>query len=135
MLNLDLLTEDMRDIAETLGEHVVVELMAKLKGVEVKVPLRWSQNNPLCRLDRKIADLIISTYPGDKFYIPNQFERVDNRALVAQLLKDGMSTIDIALKLELSERHVRNLAAGRKLPRKQKIDDRQIDLEDYLKTA
>ena len=68
----ELLTEDMAMIADIVGRDVVDELMATLPGIEIKVPLHWTEDNPLARLDRETADLLIGQFPGDKFYVPTR---------------------------------------------------------------
>ena len=128
-----LLTEDMSMIADILGRDVVNELMTKLPGIEVKVPLHWTEDNPLARLKRETADLLIKSFPGDKFYVPTRIRQLDNKAEVRRLASEGLSTIDIAIRLRISERYVRMCMAGKALPRR--TDPRQIDIEDILGKA
>lgn len=135
MVDAKHLTEDMRDVAEICGDDVAEELLAKLPGVEVKVPAKWSAHNPLARIDRAKAERLILDFAGNKFYVPTHSDRLDTRKLARQMAQDGQNTIDIALKLNVSERHVRNLLSGKRLARRRVVDDRQIDLEDYLNTA
>ncbi|MDF1777561.1 MAG: hypothetical protein P1V13_16140 [Rhizobiaceae bacterium] len=124
------LTEDMASIADVVGRDVVDELMAKLPGIEVKVPLHWTQDNPLSRIDRETADLLIREFPGDKFYIPTRLRQANNKAEALRLANQGQTSIDIAIQLRVSERYVRMLLAGKVLPRK--VDARQMDIEDLL---
>nr|WP_321482217.1 hypothetical protein [uncultured Cohaesibacter sp.] len=126
----ELLSEDMAMIADIVGRDVVDELMTKLPGIEVKVPLHWTQDNPLSRIDREVADLLIREFPGDKFYIPTRLRQADNKAEAHRLAKEGLTSIDIAIQLRVSERYVRMLLAGKTLPRR--VDERQMDIEDFL---
>lgn len=125
-------TEDMADIAAICGDDIALELMTKLPGVEVKVPLHWSADNPLSRLSREAADVIIRDLAGNKFYIPTRTDRVDNKAAVLRLYREGKTALDIALELRISERYVRMIMSGKCLPKQRKVDERQIDLEDFL---
>ena len=125
-------TEDMQDIADICGHDVALELLQKLPGVEIKVPLHWSAENPLARISREAADKIIEAAPGTKFYVPTRTDRA-SKTKARQLHGEGKSTLDIALELHVSERYVRMLLQGRKaLPKPRKVDDRQVDLEDFL---
>ncbi|WP_319530837.1 hypothetical protein [uncultured Cohaesibacter sp.] len=126
----ELLTEDMGMIADIVGREVVDELMTKLPGIEIKVPLHWTEDNPLSRLDRDIADVLIQQFPGDKFYVPTRLRKADNRAEALRLHKEGLGSIEIALALRISERYVRMLLAGKALP--SRVDERQMDIEDFL---
>ncbi|WP_321448436.1 hypothetical protein [uncultured Cohaesibacter sp.] len=126
----ELLTEDMAMIADIVGREVVDELMATLPGIEIKVPQHWTEDNPLARLDRKTADLLVEQFPGDKFYVPTRLRKADNRAEALRLHKEGMGSIEIALSLRISERYVRMLLAGKALP--SGVDVRQMDIEDFL---
>ncbi|KZL29430.1 hypothetical protein [Pseudovibrio sp. WM33] len=127
------LTEDMRDIYDICGKEMVEELLSKLPGVEVKIPLKWSQNNPLALIDRVFADLLIAELPGNKIYIPTHVGRGETREAALKMRKDGMTTLAIGLELGVSERYARTLVSGKKLPRRKPVDPRQIDLEDLLK--
>ncbi|SNY91432.1 hypothetical protein SAMN04515647_1653 [Cohaesibacter sp. ES.047] len=127
----ELLTEDMGMIADIVGREVVDELMTKLPGIEIKVPLHWTEDNPLSRLDRETADLLIHQFPGDKFYVPTRLRKADNRAEALRLHKEGFGSIEIALELRISERYVRMLLAGKALP--SRVDERQMDIEDFLR--
>lgn len=126
----ELLTEDMAMIADIVGRDVVDELMATLPGIEIKVPQHWTEDNPLSRLDRKTADLLIQQFPGDKFYVPTRLRQVDNKTEALRLHKEGLGSIEIALELRISERYVRMLLAGKVLP--SRVDERQLDIEDFL---
>ncbi|MBO9421729.1 hypothetical protein J7481_19635 [Labrenzia sp. R4_2] len=126
-------TEDMRDIADICGRAVALELLAELPGVEIKVPLQWSPDNPLSRLKRETADIIIREFAGNKFYVPTRRERIDTKAAARRLNKQGKSKLEIAIELHVSERYVRGiLSGGKTAARARKVDDRQIDLEDFL---
>ncbi|WP_395173935.1 hypothetical protein [Roseibium alexandrii] len=126
-------TEDMRDLAAICGEAVALELQAELPGVEIKVPLHWSPDNPLSRLKRETADIIIKEFAGNKFYVPTRRERVDTKAAARRLNSQGKSNLEIALQLHVSERYVREILAGKKKPKQsKKADDRQADLEEWL---
>lgn len=129
------LTEDMEDVQAICGDDVAQELLNKLPGVEVKVPARWSANNPLARIDRDKAERLIKDLAGNKFYVPTHIGRTDTRRAALQLRGEGQSTIEIALELKVSERHVRNLLSGKPLPRRKIHDDRQVDLEDFLNAS
>lgn len=129
----ELLTEDMAMIADIVGREVVDELMTKLPGIEIKVPLNWTEDNPLSRLDRETADLLIQQFPGDKFYVPTRLRKADNRAEALRLHKKGLGSIEIALALRISERYVRMLLAGKALS--SCVDERQMDIEDFLGKA
>ncbi len=129
------LTEDMEDVQAICGEDVARELMEKLPGVEVKVPARWSASNPLARIDRDKAERLIKDLAGNKFYVPTHIGRTDTRRAALALRNEGQSTIEIALELKVSERHVRNLLSGKPLPRRKIHDERQIDLEDFLNSS
>lgn len=132
-MNRRFCTEDISDIAAICGEAVALELLASLPGVEIKVPLRWSPDNPLSRLKRETADTIIREFPGNKFYVPTRAERIDTRAAVRRLSAQGKAAIEIALSLHVSERYVRILLAGSRAPRGRcKADDRQLDLVDWI---
>ncbi|WP_102866751.1 hypothetical protein [Pseudovibrio exalbescens] len=132
MVDTRQLTEDMRDVCEICGEDVALELLTKLPGVEVKVPARWSEANPLSRISRDKAERLIADFAGNKLYVPTHADRLDTRKIARQMAQDGQNTIDIALRLNVSERHVRNLLSGKRLPRPRKVDDRQIDLEEFI---
>lgn len=103
------MTEDMEDIVAICGEQVALELMKVLPGIEIKVPRDWTPDNPLSRLKRETAEVIIRNLAGNKFYVPTRSGRSNKRALARQLSEHGMNTIDIALELEVSERYVRRL--------------------------
>ncbi|MCT4654379.1 MAG: hypothetical protein N4A65_01080 [Cohaesibacter sp.] len=124
------LTEDMNLIADILGMPIVEELMQKLPGIEIKVPTLWTKENPLSRLSRETADLIISNFPGDKFYVPTRLQPFDKKIEARRLADEGKSPLDIALTLRISERYVRMLLAGKVLPRR--FDERQLDIEDII---
>ena len=125
-------TEDLADIAAICGEDVADELLAKLPGIEIKVPLHWREDHPLALIDRDKADCIIRHLSGNKFYIPTRTDRTDNRAEALKLHATGLSTIEIALKLHVSERYIRMILSDKRIPIRRKCDDRQIDLEEYL---
>lgn len=129
-------SEDMADIADICGQAVALELLSVLPGVEIKVPLTFSPDNPLSRLKRETADLLIKELAGNKFYVPTRRERIDTKAAARRLNREGQSSLEIALALHVSERYVRILLADRKRPAKRvKVDERQIDLEDWLSNA
>ncbi len=127
------LSEDMRDIYDICGEGVVEELLNKLPGVEVKIPLKWSPSNPLARIERVLADLLIAELPGNKIYIPTHVGRGETRQAALKMREDGMTTLAIGLELGVSERYARTLVSGKRLQRRKVVDPRQVDLEDFLK--
>lgn len=126
-------TEDMADIAAICGDEIAQALMERLPGIEIKIPAAYSPSNPLAKLERAHADILIKELAGNKIYIPTKQGRVDTRAQAHKLADDGLTTMDIALALHVSERHIRTLLSTKALPRK--VDDRQLDLEDWLGEA
>lgn len=120
-------TGDLLYVADIISEEVAQALVDRLPGIEVKIPKTWSKNSVLAMLDRKYADALIAKFPGDVFYIPTGKVSVDTRKKARNLRKDGKTNTEIALKLGITERHVRSLLnSDPRLPRRH--DPRQIDM-------
>lgn len=124
--------DDLADIADICGEDVAIELVTKLPGIEVKIPAKFSETNPLAKIDRKIADILIEQFPGDKFYIPMKSADTDKAADIRQLHSDGKLPLEIALETGVTERYVRQVLAKAGLKKNAIVDERQIDIEEFL---
>ncbi|WP_310620905.1 hypothetical protein [Flexibacterium corallicola] len=129
------LSDDMSAVLEHCGEEVAQELMDRLPGVEIKVPLAYSKGNPLTRLEVETAECIIEKFAGEKLYVPTTAVRIDKVAAAREMRKEGKTSLEVALALEVSERYARTLLSRTGLPKPRRVHPDQIDLEDYLKAA
>lgn len=125
--------DDLGDIADILGPDVAQELFDKLPGIEFKVPLQYSEHNPLAYVDREIAEKVIAEFPGDKFYVPVKIETQDKVSEIKRLIKAGKTPREVALLIHVTERYVRKVISSHNIPKARKVDPNQIDLIDWLK--
>lgn len=120
-------TGDMALLAETCGVKIAKRLVDVLPGIEVKVPKEYSEASILAQLDRETADIIIDYCPGSILYVPTGKASVKTRPAAHKMRAEGRTNCEIALALEVTERHVRALLQyAPRLPKK--ADPRQIDM-------
>jgi hypothetical protein len=124
--------DDLADVAAICGEDVAIELVTKLPGIEVKIPARFSESNPLAMIDREIADRLIERFPGDKLYIPMKIVDSSKTLEISKLHEQGKLSLEIALMTGVTERYVRQVLAKSGRKGIAKTDDRQMDIERYL---
>ena len=100
------------DIAENCGQDVAISLFEELAGVELKVPrsVDTVSGQMLAEsIGREEAESLCKTFPGDKFYLPQQayFQRMGRKKRITQMLFAGNTPLDIAKIEGVSERYVR----------------------------
>ena len=99
------------DVAETLGMGVVLRLVAAFGGREVKFPRRPAADHEVVRaLGPDAAAAVCELLSGSTIYVPHGRARRSARDEVLALDAQGARRGEIAVRLGLSQRHVRRVA-------------------------
>lgn len=122
MLNRALVPSMVRDMADRLGWPATMELVKKLGGTTVTIPMRATSagqvrySRLVSFLGRELASALCSAYPATDLYIPNCKRAVTDERDAAlnrdrdELAKQNVSEREIvatlALRYKLSDRHV-----------------------------
>ncbi|MVA19518.1 hypothetical protein GOZ94_11215 [Agrobacterium vitis] len=99
----------LRDVAETLGDHVALRLMATFPGQEVYFPSKPNDDHPIiAALGKEAGYALCDFLAGAIVYVPNGKTGV--RSEVLRLQAEGRDRREIASVLNVSQRHVRRVA-------------------------
>jgi len=121
---------DLKEVADILGEDVARALRACCGGLEIVVPETPPTSGPLAALPAEMLRALCETFPRDRLYIAKGTcpRPGETRARVLRLAEDGLTTQQIARRLNITDRQVRRHLAGRRLAARQ--DARQLPLFD-----
>lgn len=138
---LSYLPKSIADIAEVCGMEVAEALVQHFGGVRIWVPRTWHATVRINAIGEEHAKALCAFIGGDELTVPKSLMSPEARhELIKSLDADGIHQRDIAMRLGCTERTVRR-ELWRKGPRQLKsrtrrlIDQRQIDLEDWLGTG
>lgn len=99
------------DVAEALGLRVALGLMQHFGGRDVKFPRDPAPDHEVVKaLGEADAKAVCAFLSGQQVYVPHNRARRSYRPAVLDMQRRGMSRVEIARALGLSERHVRWLA-------------------------
>lgn len=125
---------DMADVAETCGEDVAEELVAKLPGIVFYVPkrIREDKDGLINRLDPALAERLVATFGGGKLYVgKGRPTYQDTFEAIEELVDEGLTVPRIALKLGVTEAWIYRCRRKAGAPRiADKSDPRQSSLFD-----
>jgi len=119
-------------IVELCGFGAAQELVRKFPSVRIYIPKSGS-NAAVDQLSLETRLVICKFFGGETLDVPGSMfsDNESIRKAAIEMRSEGKTVREIALHLELSERRVFSLLKG--IPKKKKVDARQLDLEDYLK--
>lgn len=121
---------DMETVADAYGDDIAQEILDRFPGLRFYVPKKLSKNSALHALSAPAAAALIQLFGGGHIYVQSKrrsFE--DTYRQIEDLVDQGMSTRDIALKLGITQAYVfqvRNKAGAPKIANKP--DRRQLPL-------
>lgn len=112
-----MLTEQIRDLAETVGVEIAAELVKHFGGTRMYVPANPKPHHGLVKLlaPEHVAALV-STYPGTEIEVPMHLfdEAKARRILVMELRGKGYTQSQIARRAKCTDRQVRHILAADK---------------------
>lgn len=129
-------------ITDMLGTAFRDKMIATMGGTEIKVPVRLKTLSDghflVHHLGRIDAEELVDTVPGAIICIPVGAKPCTNRDKVAKMVKDGMTSNQIAQELGITSRQVRRLRTeaglnGTKLAARLGVDFR--NLSDAIRNA
>ncbi|WP_275789720.1 helix-turn-helix domain-containing protein [Pararhizobium gei] len=101
----------LQDIAETLGLPVVLKLVARFGGTEIKFPKHPDdQHAVIVALGKEDGRALCNFLSGGTIYVPHMRKRGSIRADVLALESAGKDRAEIARLLGVSQRWVRAMA-------------------------
>lgn len=105
------LPKSIRDVAETLGLPLVLNVIQHFGGQEIKFPKFLKEDHPVYRaLGKDDATALCSFLSGEMIYVPHMRKRRSIRMDVLALEDAGRERREIASILGVSQRHVRRMA-------------------------
>ena len=115
---MDEFTGDLKDVAEILGPEVARELRRVAGGLEVTIPETPPEDGPLAQMPREMLKRLCAAFPRDRLYISTGTDpqRRRTRERVAELKRKGLRNWEIARRLGISERQVRNHLSRARCP-------------------
>lgn len=116
----------LREVAEVVGEEDALRLARACGGVEMVVPRDHAANHPWrSALGASSFAKLVHVFGGRSVSLPRGtfVASLQRRADVLALHATGKTARDIALRLELTERHVRRIIAAAKQADGKAADD------------
>lgn len=139
-VSFDALQKSLIDIAESLGMETASALVEHFGGGRVWIPQQWREDHPLNIIGEDRARQLCEHFGPSGLDVPKSLIAHEARfGVIRQLEKEGVSRLEIARRLGLTDRTIRRdlrrSGASRVTSRRATrfIDPRQIDLEDLLK--
>jgi len=100
----------MGKVAELCGVAVAQAMMDTMSGVRFYVPKQYTGCGPMAVLSREHAEALIAELGGEIIYVPSAMDDVDIKEQrfqeVERLVQAGVSTAQIANKLNISQTYV-----------------------------
>ena len=124
----------MQPIAELCGFEVAQELVRVWGGIRVYIPIS-GKNSHMDGLSDIAKERLCKYFPGDYFEVPKTLlnDPGETRRLALQMAREGISVEEIAKNLEVTQRWIyKILQSNPEYRRNNQLDERQIDLEDWL---
>lgn len=100
------------DLGAIMGMEASLRLLALYGGSSLYVPLEVTCNHPLALvLGLRPFQRFVDEYGGEVLSVPanTEYDRLRRVRKVVRLLHDGVDVNEIARRLEITPRHVRNL--------------------------
>lgn len=104
-----LLTESIRDIAETVGVEIAAALVEHFGGTRLYIPAKPKPHQAIVqKLEAEHLETLVSAYSGQEIDVPMHLfnEALARRRLVKSLRKKNRSINAIALEARCTERQV-----------------------------
>lgn len=109
-ISLDDVPKSLVDVAETFGLAVVIKLIERFGGLEMRFPQNPADDHPIVKaLGPELGPSVSHFLTGVTIYIPHARTKSALRDVLA-LEKQGLSRSEIARELGISQRHVRRMA-------------------------
>ena len=102
-------TGDMADVEEFCGRDVADQVSDVLSGLNLYVPLEPREGTPVDKLDEEVAAALCAQFGGSLIYISKPRPPKVPTSEVNRLLGQGLTVQQVALKLRVSDRWVREL--------------------------
>lgn len=103
-------TGDMADVADLCGEQAADELSKNLPGVQLYIPKVFANQKTLLKLSPKVVSDLIYYFSGNYLYIHvnmnNKKTYMDTFYEIEKLINQGFTTLEIAVKLDISQSYV-----------------------------
>ncbi len=111
MSNQRALPESIELIAETIGVRLALKIVEVYGGREIKFPTRPHDNHPVIQALGKEDGYAICQYMnGNQLSVPHCRPPRNARAAIRQLEAEGLSRGEIARRLGITQRWVREVA-------------------------
>ncbi|NVJ90860.1 MAG: helix-turn-helix domain-containing protein [Methylocystaceae bacterium] len=125
--------KSLEEVVDLCGIDAAKELVAVWGGVKIYIP-RSGSNAFMDEVTTKTCNLLCEHFTGEYLDVPKSVtgDPGETRRLAKVLVQDGMSISEVARKLDVTERHIYRLLQNANIKKKKKVDDIQLDLEDYL---
>ncbi|PHQ99512.1 MAG: hypothetical protein COB39_03400 [Marinosulfonomonas sp.] len=108
--DFDTLPKSIQDIAESLGMGVVFALVEHFAGVELRIPHKLKPDHKLMALGEDYALMLCRFCPEDTIHVPMSLSGKRLKVQIDALQSRGFRRWQIALELNITQRHVRRLA-------------------------
>ena len=118
-------TGDMADVEELCGREVADQVSETLSGIYLYVPTKPKDESPWDKLDEEVAATLCREFGGSLIYVSKARTPPPDPVEAKRLLAEGLSVIDVALKMGASDRWVRKVR-DRSIPAPS--DPRQLPL-------
>lgn len=136
---MDVLAPAVQEVADFCGIETAFLLVEHFGGCRFYVPTKWHGKHELNIIGEEQAKMLIARLGGGELSIPKlPFSTWGLRKMVKMLLSSGLKQRDIARKLNITMKTVRNISSDRcpQIKIKGKVaflkNPDQLDLEDYL---
>ena len=137
---LEVLAPSVEEIASICDLETALLLVEHFGGCRFWVPKEWREGHELNIIGEDRAKALITKLGGDELSMPMRpYTSEGLQIMIAKLGEEGHTQRQIAQRLHIAQRTVRDICRRRQLPASRKKaavkDTRQTDLEDYLKSA
>lgn len=136
---LDVLNSSVKEVADLCDLETALLLIEEFGGCRFYVPTKWREDHELNIIGEDRAKMLIERLGGGELSLPKSpFSSIGLRKMVKLLLNDGLRQRDIARRLNITMKTVRNIHNNRyptvtiKGKPAYLKKQTQLDLVDYL---